>query len=351
MGRRRCLHVVARDIWRGDAVGNFALGMARLAAERGVEARLYAENHAPHMPIRPPEDLPGAVEPHDVVMFSASTFDPALELVLGLGCRKVAYFHNITPPGFFRPWDPAAAGVVEQAHAQLPAMAGFDALFANSRVTARLLAAHLPDGHPAAGVFPPVLGLEERWAVPPAAPPAEWGRGPYLLSVGRIAPHKGVLELLALFRALAEREPGLRLIVAGTPACPAYFQAVRDAAAGLPGRVVLTGPVDDGVLLSLYRGATALINLSAHEGFGVPVLEALRFGLPLFLSPDPAMAEVAGDTAHVLAGDDWRGLAESVLTALPALSTPEAAARRRARHRMLAGQCDGRILPAVLGEG
>lgn len=341
MGR---LHVVARDIWRGDAVGNFALGLARLAAGQGAEVRLYAENHAPAMPISPPEDLPRAVAPRDLVVFHASTFDPALDMVLGLGCRKAAYFHNVTPPDFFRPWDPAAAAVVEQAYAQLPHLAGFDALFANSHVTARLL------GNRPVQVFPPVLGLDERWATAPAPLPPEWTAAPYLLSVGRVAPHKGLLELLALFRAVAERDPALRLIVAGTPACPAYHQAVTAAAAELGGRVTLTGAVDDGTLLSLYSGAAALVTLSAHEGFGIPVLEALRFGLPLFLSPDPAMNEVAGDTACVLAGDDWPALAGTLLAALPGLAGPAAIRQRRQRYQTLAEQCDGRALLAALAE-
>ncbi len=342
--RGRRLHVVARDIWRGDAVGNFALDMARLAAAHGARVRLYAENHHPDpgAAITHPEDLPRAVGADDVVVFHASTFDPSLDLVLGLTGRKVAYFHNITPAEFFRPFDPATARRIEQAHAQIPRLAGFDAVLANSTTTARLL----PQA--AVTVIPPVLYPGQRWAIEPAPLPKEWRDAPYLLSVGRIAPHKGILDLMSLFGAVSERDPSLRLIVAGTPACAAYHHEVSQAAARLPGRVILTGAVDDALLLSLYRHAAGLISLSGHEGFGIPVLEALGFGLPLFLSADPAMGELAEDAAVILAGCDWPVLADTVLAALPGQSGEGARRRRRERYAQLAGRCDGRDLLAAL---
>jgi len=108
----------------------------------------------------------------------------------------------------------------------------------------------------------------------------------YLLFVGAIQPRKDPLAALR-----AARAAGLALVVVGP-------EKDRDLAAELrTGGADLRGYVDKAELADIYRGAVALVLPSRHEGFGLPVLEAMACGTPVVISDDPALREVAGGAA------------------------------------------------------
>jgi glycosyltransferase involved in cell wall biosynthesis len=74
--------------------------------------------------------------------------------------------------------------------------------------------------------------------------------------------------------------------------------------------------VTPSVLAALYRFALAVIVPSQHEGFGLPLLEAMHAGTPCICSDIPALRELAGGAAlHVPAGD-WRALANATTSLL-----------------------------------
>lgn len=115
--------------------------------------------------------------------------------------------------------------------------------------------------------------------------------GPFVLTVGRIEPRKNQLAALAA----VERLDGLRLVSAG---------AVRDRRMGDrladSKRCRLLGPVSPADLEVLYSGATALVVPSLYEGFGLPLLEAFRRGLPVVCGRVSSLPEVAGDAAELV---------------------------------------------------
>jgi glycosyltransferase involved in cell wall biosynthesis len=140
--------------------------------------------------------------------------------------------------------------------------------------------------------------------VDPAFSPGDSGvrARDYLLSVGVIEPRKN--QRAAVTAAL---EVGLPLVIAG----PANDQALAVELRRLGARV--EGYVATERLVDLYRGAACLIQASLHEGFGLPVLEAMACGTPVVTVPEPALVEVVGDAAIVVAEVD---LAEGVRRAL-----------------------------------
>jgi glycosyltransferase involved in cell wall biosynthesis len=158
--------------------------------------------------------------------------------------------------------------------------------------------------------------------VDPAFGPAdgagdELQHAPYALAVGAIQERKNQAAALR-----AAQEAGLELVVVG-PAKDARVAAeLLGAGARLEGYV----PIER--LAELYRGAACLVQASRHEGFGLPVVEAMASGTPVVTVPDPALVEVAGDAAIVVPEDQ---LAEGIRRATAERDRLGAAGLERAR--------------------
>ena len=122
---------------------------------------------------------------------------------------------------------------------------------------------------------------------------------PYVLSIGRIEPRKDTVTLVRALPALADRVPGVVLVLAGPDghARDAVDAAVAALPEDLRTSVLLAGPVGEPARVALLEGALALAYPSLYEGFGFPVLEAMSLGTPVVSSDIPVLAEVGGDAA------------------------------------------------------
>ncbi len=138
--------------------------------------------------------------------------------------------------------------------------------------------------------------------VDPAFSPAEGPHGGYLLFVGAVQARKDPLAA-----ARAAEAVGLPLVVAGPEKEPALARELRARGADVRGFVATEE------LAGLYRGAAALLLPSRYEGFGVPVLEAMASGVPVVLTNDAALREVAGDAGVFADGGDFTGAVRRAL--------------------------------------
>ena len=118
---------------------------------------------------------------------------------------------------------------------------------------------------------------------------------PFVLFVGKLTPRRHIPELLAGFGRAVERGfPSTHLVLAGPDS-----HGLGAAAAGA--RVHVLGHVPDADLPALYRRAQLVAYLSEDEGFGLPIVEAMRSGAPVLTLDRPVLREVAGPAAHYLA--------------------------------------------------
>lgn len=127
----------------------------------------------------------------------------------------------------------------------------------------------------------------------PGGPLLQLGR--YALCVGRIEQRKNVQMAIDAFHAgapadtslviVGRREPGMELDLRGDT------------------RIIETGPVSDEELAALYRNAALFLYPSSAEGFGIPLLDAILFGVPSIASNQTSMAEVAGGCAEMFDPD------------------------------------------------
>lgn len=158
----------------------------------------------------------------------------------------------------------------------------------------------------------------------------------YLLSVGTLEPRKGLSALVGAL-ALPETQ-GLPLLVVGPTGWGRLDLARVAADAGLqPGRVRPLGWLDDADLAVVMARATVFVYPSYAEGFGLPILEAFSFGVPVVHSDDPALVEVAGGVGVVVPRlpfpEFCPAIARAVGMTLSKLGEASAASDRRARAR------------------
>jgi glycosyltransferase involved in cell wall biosynthesis len=146
------------------------------------------------------------------------------------------------------------------------------------------------------------------------------GSGPrdYVLTVGAVQRRKNQLAALEAAAAV-----GLPLVVVGPEKDSAVAAELRERGARLEGYV----PTER--LADLYRGAACLVQSSSYEGFGLPVVEAMASGTPVVALPDPAVREVAGEAAVLVAGAP--ALADGIRAALADRERLSAAGIARAR--------------------
>jgi L-malate glycosyltransferase len=297
-----------------DATGSHTLLLRDILRAAGWRSDIFAE--AIH------DDLateaykhwtyPDHVAPGDVAIYQFSTSSVVASFLAGRAEPLIVDFHNFTAPEHFRGWEPHSEERAARAHDDLVLLAQRAELgLADSRFNEQDLRRA---GYRRTTVIP-VLVDYRRVGAPPdrrvaaelAAAKARAGGGADLLFVGRIVPSKGQHQLVAALWAYRRLyDPAARLHLVGGSSSFAYLKALRGFIAdlGLVDAVRVTGDVSDAALAAYFAAADAYLSLSAHEGFGVPLVEAMEAGVPVVARRCGAVAETVGDAALLVDGTD-----------------------------------------------
>lgn len=172
-----------------------------------------------------------------------------------------------------------------------------DGIIAVSDHTKRDIISAFPETNsPIRTIYP---GLAER---APAHPPShleKWSiHCPYILFVGTLEPRKNLARLLTAFAKLRENEHDqVDLVIAGGAGWGDIDLVQMIQELRIANFVHMTGYVEESELSTLYQNALFLAMPSLYEGFGLPLIEAMSYGLPSLTSNVSSMPEVAADTA------------------------------------------------------
>lgn len=361
MARRPEVHQFLPSLGHRDAVGNHTLRTHDALTRAGYGGGIWAEHIHPAVASRGKafHRFPAsrsARRGRSTLLYQASTGSSGMADELAQRPeRRIVYYHNITPAEFFEPYDPAAAVNLARGRQELKSIVASAAcVMANSEYSAREVAA---------------LGVDDVTVVPPYLPedadvaPSESHvsrlrrskEGFDVLFVSRIVPNKGHLHLLRVFAAiLAAVDPRARLFVVGAWGPSAYMDAVfafRERL-GLE-RVAFTGSITAEHLAGFYQECDVFLCMSEHEGYGLPLIEAMRRDVPVVAYDAAAVGETLGGAGALVRTTDPAVVAELVGTiAGDAELRRSIIAGQRARLRALdAVDRDAAIVDAVRRTG
>jgi L-malate glycosyltransferase len=300
---------------RGDAIGDSARTVRAMLREAGHDSEIFA------MTID--DDLRGDVLPYadaaanegDVTIFHFALPSPMTEAFARLKGARVLQYHNITPAAFFAPYDANLFRLAALGRQELATLAGrVDLALGDSDFNRQELEAL--GFHPTA-VMPIAVNTERITDAPPRPALERILRDGLIniLFVGRIVPNKRIedhVRLAEMYKRYIDSY--YRFIFVGRyDGIPRYYAQIRALIAQyemLPDRFWFTGPVPDADLAAFYRWSDAYVSLSEHEGFCVPLVEAMAADVPVVAYAAGAVPETLGGAGLLFEPKDLEVAAE-----------------------------------------
>ncbi len=279
------IHQLVAGFATGDAISHEALALQDICRKAGFASEIYAPadriatdaSHACHVLA---DFQPQA---NDTVIFHYSITSPATAAFRSSPARKIVIYHNITPPEFFTPFDASIAGQLTEARHELKdILSQATDIWADSAFNAAELGEL---GFPNAKVFPLLFRPNEQ-DIPPDPTVLAKFTVPMknILFVGRIAPNKCIEELITAFAWFHRNiEPQSRLLIVGSDrSAPTYYAMLKMYAAELGlDTVFFERFASSSGLSAYYQVADIFATTSQHEGYCLPLVEAMYKNVPV----------------------------------------------------------------------
>jgi glycosyltransferase involved in cell wall biosynthesis len=300
---------------KGDAIGDSARRVRNLLRAMGHQSDVYALTiddalRGDVLPFGEP-----AAKDGELTIFHYALPSRMTAAFGSLEAGRVLQYHNVTPAGYFAPYDPALFRLAALGREELGTLVGHvDLALGDSNYNRRELEAM---GFEPTGVFPIAVDTE-RITQPVHRPALESILDDGLVNflfVGRIAPNKKIEDHIRLAEVYKRNiDAYYRFIFVGRyDVVPRYYSMIRALMSELRllnDRFVFTGAIPDEELAIYYRHAAVYISLSEHEGFCVPLVEAMAADAPVLAYAAAAVPDTLGGAGVQFAPKDLEYAAE-----------------------------------------
>jgi glycosyltransferase involved in cell wall biosynthesis len=298
----------------GDAISHQALTFKRLFRAWGHTSEIYSKDisYEVHDECRHFTDYRPAR--HSVTFYRYSLGSPEItDAFLRSPGKRVLIYHNITPHHYLEPYNAAVSQACKKGRETLAKLAEqVDLALADSGYNCRELA---ESGYRKPRVLPLLLDFREFEATPSATVlnlfSDDWTN---FLFVGRVSPnkrHDDVIRVFARYNRWIENRSRL-FLVGSWRGLEGYLKELREVAeaGGVLDHVFFLGHVPLEELAAYYRLADVFLCLSEHEGFCVPLLEAMHHEVPIIAYAAAAVPDTLGDAGILVARKDYPAIAE-----------------------------------------
>lgn len=314
--RKPAIHQLSVSAAYGDAIGGEIFTVREALRHAGYESDVFVELVDARMAgeVRPYQEYREVSHPDNVVLLHFSLGSKVSALVREIDDRLVLIYHNITPAEWFAPYALGIARDCQRGRVELATLAERTTLGLGDSEYNRRELEEL--GFENTGVLPLIIDLSrlDEPADPMVIDRFDDGRT-NLLFVGRCVPNKKIEDLLRFFsyyrRFIDHRS---RLIMVGEyRSFVLYFDALQELASTLGlDEIYFTGHVSQAELNAYYRVADCFVCTSEHEGFCVPIFEAMYRDLPVVAYSAAAIPYSTGGGVLLLNDKDPAILAEAV---------------------------------------
>ncbi|PYJ90459.1 MAG: group 1 glycosyl transferase [Verrucomicrobia bacterium] len=285
----------------GDAISNHALWIRDRLRALGYTSKIFARFIDPRVADECLAFSADQLQASDAIIYHHSIGTEITPHILRFEGPKCLVYHNITPAEFFTRYRPQFGHILRQGREDLPNLARHFEISVGDSV---FNAAELQKA-----------GFQDPGVLPITIDPGKWNLAPNPLTmeklqdgwtniifVGRIAPNKKQDDLVEAFAHYRLLDANSRLILAGAveeedPYVTHLLE--RIGALHLGEAVLLPGSVPNSELAAYYRTATLFWSMSEHEGFCVPLIEAMWFDVPVLAFRSSAVPETLGEAAFM----------------------------------------------------
>lgn len=301
----RAIHQILPYLGYGDAIGNLAFELRGVLRAWGYTSEIFAEVCEPRLAreCRPLSDYRRFSNAENFLILHYSVGGAANRFVLDVPDRVIVYYHNITPPHFFYAINGDLARRLQEARRDLPLLRERATAIADSPYNQRELEAL---GFHVLGVTPPILSFAHLPSPSDHHATTDW------LFVGRMSPNKCVHDVIRAFHYYHTRlDANAHLwLVGSAEGMSEYVRALERLVARLKleRAVTFAGHVEEvGVY---YQKAGVYVSMSEHEGFGIPLVEAMHCGVPVLAFAATSVPETLGDAGVLIQRKDFPVIAE-----------------------------------------
>lgn len=293
------------SLHRGDATSNDILAFQDVFVSAGYPSVIYVE----HLPsgmgwdmIQRAQNIP-ALYPSDIVIYHHAIGTDLVERFCQMPCRKIMVYHNVTPHTFFERFDKNSAKVCKWGIKNVREMRGrIDGCITDSEFNRQDLKGK---GYTCKiDVCPVLIPFQDYAQRPDEKVMCKYSDGhTNVVFVGRVAPNKKFEDIITAFATYQHTyDPDARLILCGSyNPSDKYFKFLQEIVKGQSAKNVLfTGHIPFSYILAFYRTADLFLCMSEHEGFCVPLLEAMYFKIPIIAYSNTAVTETLGNSGVLL---------------------------------------------------
>ena len=285
----------------GDAVGNDTIAIKNILLNMGFETQIYAESITPSLL----EKRIGAsitqlpkVDRDDVIIYHLSTGSELNYKLAELKGRKIIVYHNVTPPEFFQGYDYTLEQLTQKGLEEVRFLADkVDYCLADSPFNKKSLE-ELGYKVPI-DVLPIVIPFSDYRKRPSQDVLEKYQDGRHsIVFAGRVAPnkcHQDIIAAFACYKKYYDSEARLFLVGSYQESDTYYRKLKRYVELLEVEDVVFTGHIPFEEILAYYRLADVFLCMSEHEGFCVPLVEAMFFGVPIIAYNCTAVPITLGD--------------------------------------------------------